>query len=210
MVGLGALPVPPGSPPISRATVVTPDGNTVVGYSFVAGDERPFRWTAAGGMTQVFVRSYANPNDVSADGSVIVGTGINFPNSFYWNDATGLHTLDDPATSFVASAYGVTANGLTVVGAGSKDFAEARAFIWNAVTGTRLVSDVLQEAGANLGDWTLEAATDISPDGRTIVGYGRQNRGPTEAWIAYLPIPEPAASAIACVAAFAGAVVRRR
>lgn len=210
MTGLGALPVPPTTPPFSQATAITPDGTTIAGYSFVAGNELPFRWTAAEGMKQVFYRSYANVTDVSDDASVIVGTGINFPASFYWSDATGLETLDEPEKSLVVSPFGVTADGLTVVGAGSFDpFGEYRALIWDRQTGSRPLSDVLREAGVDLGGWTLTVATDISPDGRIIVGYGSRGFGQVEAWIAHLPIPEPPTHAIACIAACAVALVRR-
>jgi probable HAF family extracellular repeat protein len=211
MTGIGALPVPPTTPPSSQATSITPDGTTIVGYSFVAGDELPFRWTAAEGMKQVFYRSYANVTDISDDASVIIGTGINFPASFYWSDATGLETLDEPENSLVVWPSGVTADGLTVVGAAYYNFGgEPYALIWNRATGSRPLSDVLREAGADLGGWTLTAATDISPDGRIIVGFGRRGSGQTEAWIAHMPVPEPSGHAIAGVAACVALLVRRR
>jgi predicted hydrolase (HD superfamily) len=51
-----------------------------------------------------------------------------------------------------------------------------------------LVSDY----GLDLTGWTLEAATDISPNGRTIVGNGTNPNGDLEAWIAIIPGPATA------------------
>jgi hypothetical protein len=42
--------------------------------------------------------------------------------------------------------------------------------------------------GLNLTGWTLLEATAISPDGKTIVGYGTNPSNDTEAWIASLII----------------------
>jgi len=46
---------------------------------------------------------------------------------------------------------------------------------------------LLADGIAELDGWTLLNATGISGDGRTIVGYGVNPDGNTEAWIATIP-----------------------
>jgi hypothetical protein len=58
------------------------------------------------------------------------------------------------------------------------------------------LTDVLIAAGvSNLTGWGLTNATAVSADGYTVVGYGSNPNGQTEAWIADLrkvqPIPTP-------------------
>ena len=49
--------------------------------------------------------------------------------------------------------------------------------------------ELLIAGGATgLTGWTLTQASGISADGRTIVGFGRNPRGQTEAWIAHLDL----------------------
>jgi len=43
-----------------------------------------------------------------------------------------------------------------------------------------------------LSGWTLEPARDVSGDGRTIVGWGRNPSGDLEGWIADIPEPSTA------------------
>ncbi len=55
----------------------------------------------------------------------------------------------------------------------------------------RSLHDMLtDDFGLDLTGWTLSEAWNISDDGLTIVGYGNNPDGYTEAWIA--TVPEPA------------------
>ncbi len=45
--------------------------------------------------------------------------------------------------------------------------------------------------GLNLAGWNLTAAMGVSADGNTIVGYGTNSLGRTEAWLAVLAEPTP-------------------
>lgn len=51
--------------------------------------------------------------------------------------------------------------------------------------------------GLDLTGWTLSVANGISNDGKSIVGYGSNPLGQTEAWIA--TVPEPSTLAIAAI-----------
>ena len=48
---------------------------------------------------------------------------------------------------------------------------------------------MLIDLGLDLTGWQLNNATGISADGLTIVGYGPNPNGDTEAWIAVIPEP---------------------
>jgi len=83
------------------------------------------------------------------------------------------------------------------------------------------LADVLTGLGVDLSGWVLHDATDISADGRTIVGCGTNPAGVPEAFVAYIPgvgdqaVPVPAldtgslALAAALVASSGCRVLRR-
>jgi probable HAF family extracellular repeat protein len=104
---------------------------------------------------------------VSADGSVVVGTSEVFgpPHAFRWTESGGMRDLGDLG-GCCSAAYGVSADGAVVVGE-----SDGRAFRWTASGGM----EDLNTTYANLltpGSY-LQRATAISPDGRYIVGVGR-------------------------------------
>ncbi len=91
--------------------------------------------------------------------------------------------------SFSSSAWGVSADGSTVVGYSGSALGN-EAFIWDTINGMRSLKDVLESGGLNLTGWTLSEARGISDNGLTIAGSGTNPSGQNEAWIA--TIPEPA------------------
>ena len=55
----------------------------------------------------------------------------------------------------------------------------------------RRLQDVLeQEYGLDITGWRVGGATGITPDGRTMVGWGVNPNGNTEAWLARIPEPD--------------------
>jgi MYXO-CTERM domain-containing protein len=142
MVGLGDLP---GGDFFSQALGVSADGSTVVGHSRHATDPgtyEAFRWTAASGMVGLGDLPggdfYSDAYDVSADGSTVVGVSHSAGNSFTglqafrWTSAGGMEPLwdllfaqgIDPAADGWTQlnwAYGVSANGNTIVGYGIRN-----------------------------------------------------------------------------------------
>jgi uncharacterized membrane protein len=98
--------------------------------------------------------------------------------------------------AFGSTALAVSADGSVVVGSGNtvNGINVGEAFYWTESGGMQSLKDMLVNLGADLTAWdgkawTLTAATGISADGKTIVGYGFNDQSP-EAWIA--TIPEPA------------------
>lgn len=198
--GLGFLPTGMGS---SQAFGVSGDGTIIVGTSvvFENGSEvtEAFRWTGAGGMQGLGDLpggpTWSVAPAISADGSTIVGAGstsASFTNqAFRWTSEDGMIGLGYlPGQTTGGEALAVSGDGSIIVGDAGP------AFIWDEVHGMRELRTVLQDDfGLNLSNWTLGAATGISADGSTIVGYGVDTSDPnphTEAWIAVLPEPSGA------------------
>ena len=166
MVGLGFLP---GSGVFSEsaAQAVSADGSTVVGNNFDhgTGDIEAIMWTLGDGMVRIgsltggTQRSFAN--DVSADGSTIVGyanSDNGIQEAFRWTDATGMVGLGDlPGGTFDSGAYGVSADGTVVVGWG-QDAAGIEAMRWTEVGGMRSIAELLTAEGIDLTGWSLRLA----------------------------------------------------
>jgi hypothetical protein len=59
------------------------------------------------------------------------------------------------------------------------------AFVWIERRGIFSLRQFLIDAEIDMNGWTLEVATAVSADGRSVVGYGPHN-GNYEAWVAFL------------------------
>jgi len=184
MMGLGDLP---GGRFGSGAEAVSADGNVVVGTGWVDdsahdGDEMsPFRWTSATGMVDLGDLDNCISNwgcrssegtDVSADGSVVVGSsnhGFDTREAFRWTSADGMSSIGAlPSGRARARAYGVSADGTVIVGSdevweNNEDSGEA--FRWTAGTGMVGLGDLPDGRFAS-------GANDVSADGSVIVGVG--------------------------------------
>jgi probable HAF family extracellular repeat protein len=191
---LGTLPGDVGS----YAAAVSEDGSVVVGYSSASsGAVHSFRWTPAQGMQDlgtVAGRPASTAYAISSDGSFIAGTtGPSFPLSipgavaYLWSTPAGMRGLGMPAGATYSRAYGVSSVGPVVVGFAANAQGD-RAMLWNAGLGPVYLDQYLSSLGVSLTGWTLTNAHAITPDGRTIVGWGVHN-GHTEGWIATIPPP---------------------
>jgi uncharacterized membrane protein len=168
--------------------IVTPNGATVI--------------TPSGGQAGV--------TDLSIDGSVAVGYAP-FPNgngsAFRWDATNGLVQLDAAFSASDGSyARATSLDGDVIVG----DYfifgqPGTRAFLWNPTDGFVDLRDELVAnygLGAQLAGWTLLTATDISLDGRVIVGQGINPNGIEQAFL--LRFPSVPATAVSYGAACAG------
>jgi uncharacterized membrane protein len=200
----------------AQAYALDADGSVVVGR---AQNYRPemgigfeaFRWTAEEGMTALGDfpggRYFSEATGTSADGSVIVGRGHSAAGSeaFRWTADEGLVSLGDlPGGRHESGAFAASADGSVIVGyanvaPGSNGITSPghTAFIWDEVRGMRHIQKVLEdEVGLDLAGWDLWAASDISADGHTIVGWGFNPEGRQEGWIATMPEPSVAMAAL--------------
>jgi probable HAF family extracellular repeat protein len=163
MQGLGYLP---GGSSYSGATGVSFDGSVIVGSSDGGG---AFRWTSAGGM-QGLGGLIGGANDVSADGSVVVGYGYNdsgTEEAFRWTSDGGVQWLGDlPGSDFYSYASDVSGDGATVVGTSHSDSApQGEAFRWTNAGGMQALGDLP-------GGPFYSIPAGVSFDGSIIVGTG--------------------------------------
>ncbi len=127
----------------------------------------PFRWTSACGMVALpdlpggAVSTGAK--DVSADGTVITGSGVTDigVQAYFWTQGTGMVALGGlPGGDGRSASDAVSNDGFTIAGRGNP--ADAEPFRWTLADGMESLGEL---PGADRG-----AAKGISGDGTTIVG----------------------------------------
>jgi len=164
----------------SRATAISADGSTIVGFweSPQQGFRRAIRW--AGGKRDMFagINTPGEATALTSDGSQIVGQAWNgtTPAAFYFTDATGVISLGtlskNPYDESIANSISDT--GVVVGWSGDPFGGGIKAFIWDTKhpkANMHYLRDVLNRAGANIpSNIYLTTALTISADGSTIVG----------------------------------------
>jgi uncharacterized membrane protein len=140
---------------------------------------------------------------LNRDGSILIGASAGeildeegeiiseFSRSLMWTDSLVPVPLGDlPDGRDFNWANDLSDDGSRVVGLAMTD-AGPVGYLWTPDDGMRAVADVLAEHGLALeiAGWSLEAVTAITPDGRTLVGYGVDPTGARSAWLAHIPEP---------------------
>lgn len=186
MTGLGDLP---GDLFFSQAYTISSEGNVIAGQSRSANGPEAFRWTEDEGLVGLgdlpggtyFSVVYS----ASADGEVLAGWGQSAEGieAFRWKDGTMTGLGDLPGSFFFSVALATSSDGSVVVGYSEAEPQGYHAFLWTEADGMRNLKEVLEaDYGLDLAGWKLSLPYDISEDGTTIVGYGTNPAGQTEAW----------------------------
>jgi len=178
----------------SRATNISPDGSTIVGFyeDPVQGFRRPVRWIA--GSTDLFLGD-GIPGEaigVSSDGSQIVGqaadsTGIG--RAFYYTNSGGLIDLSalDRHSPDQSVAIGVSDNGIVIGADINTTVWTSQPFVWTANKGMRRLQPALVRNGAIIRPGvTLTSVLAISADGSTMVGLLTDAKSHQGVWIAHI------------------------
>jgi probable HAF family extracellular repeat protein len=170
---------------------ITPDGQFIIGRQYMSTSSvtLPFRWHHGTVETlPILEGGWANALDISANGRVVVGQSRTADGRFpavRWVDGA-IQNLGIPGQSSVA--YAVSGDGALIVGSYSTPQG-ARAFIWDEQHGMRdlttLYASVIGEGAI------LYAATQITLNGRYIVGYGYNPETEIQEGFLLDTIPEP-------------------
>lgn len=150
----------------SSAWGMTSDGSTVVGLGDFGGFlGNAVKWSEAGGFVDLgttFPGASSRANGINDDGSIIVGWQDDDLDRFgvYWKNGVQTHLKDNNGDN-VGEIANVTPDGKTMIG-----FNINNPYIWNETDGYLELThpDPMFEG----------AATGVSDDGKTVVGYFRQ------------------------------------
>src|SRR5271166_1019575 len=177
----------------SRATSISADGSTIVGFyeDPTQGFRRPVRWIA--GSTDIFLGDVPGEAiGVSSDGSQIVGQVVDStgnPRAFYYSATGGLVSMGvlSGNSTDESVAIGLSDSGVAI-GASINPFTwTSQPFIWSQKTGIRWLKATLIRNGAVIPtNVVLTNVLAISADGSTLVGLWTDtnfNQGP---WLAHL------------------------
>jgi uncharacterized membrane protein len=145
----------------SFATAINSNGSVIVGASGSYGRVAT-RWIN-GVQHQLSGMPFGDSvaTATSETGASVVGN--NSQGAFLWREIGGVSSLGTLAGGSYSQAYGISADGGTIVGV-SNSSVSTFAFRWTAATG-------MQSLGIMAGGIT-SSATAISADGRVIVGFG--------------------------------------
>ena len=170
------------SPGATNASAVSSDGTVIVGHGLISvtGEFRSeaFRWTRETGpvgLDDLPGGSFSSSaNDVSADGSVVVGVATTSAGdqAFRWTQSAGIQPLeegDSPSGFDESQALAVSSDGTVIVGVGWNSDG-IMAFRWTEESGFERLGDLA-------GGAVESVAYDVSADGSVIVGYSRSSQG---------------------------------
>jgi uncharacterized membrane protein len=186
-------PILIGDPPTDASVpqgvvaAVSASGESSAGVLLTsAGNYRVFRRSGTGELTDLgpcysspFFSCAAVPSPMglsfSDDGAVLAGAigAVGDPsagNAFVYTDAGGMTLLapDEPTTVRDISGDGSVVLGVFLDGL----YDTGTPFVWDRTRGVRSLSDVLSTAGVSLDGWSLDDASELSKDGRVVVGVG--------------------------------------
>jgi hypothetical protein len=203
----------PGGGRFSYLYGLSGDGAVACGTSTTDVGWEAYRWTPALGMQRLQGppgHTSSEGTAISLDGETIVGAALG-PEGWQavrWGPSGPAIPIGDPPVEdfFASEAFGVSANGRAILGKTSGDVSFG-AFLWDTLRGVRPLdvelADVygVPDPGFGLGQVLL-----LSADGRAILGESDDHR----AYRILLQSPEPAAGALALVAAGTLAALTRR
>ena len=184
----------------NRATAISADGSTIVGFGQGDFSRSAAAWNADGTALLFDGSNGGELEGLTPDGNLLVG--IYASKATYWTECEGFVELGSLDPNEGARARGVSADARTIVGSsGSLLSGGFTAFVWTPERGMESLQDRLVGLGVEVpAGVTLEIANAVTDDGSTVVGqafFADAKKGVFEnrAFIATLPDAEPSCPA---------------
>ncbi|MBL8761126.1 MAG: hypothetical protein JNL50_07470 [Phycisphaerae bacterium] len=215
MQDLGTLP---NSLPVESAIAncVSGDGRVVIGTSSSGeGGKEAFVWTAETGMVGLGrdpTAKYSTAKSMTPDSKFIVGTrsiwktGGPITLAYRWTAESGMVFIEDDVDSFdVASPIAISLDGRTIVGNTVPQSDGDETFIWREGVGMVGLESYLKSIGLDVRamGYRLHFVSNMSDDGRFIVGQATNPDGYGEAFLIEIPAPGVIPPLVLGVLAFA-------
>jgi len=195
---------------VSHATGISADGGVICGASLPERSTdmymRAVYWTPERGIQELGTfpdHHTSSALAVSPDGSTILGLIVSSENPDAWlwqpvrwrlsNGSSVFEPMTRPPNTRMAAGYATSTDGSITVGVAGyyQDgdlTAVLRAALWTPHIGVVDLNEYLPTIGIDTTGWTLDYATGVSADGRTIVGSGVFNGAP-RGFVLTLPPP---------------------
>lgn len=150
-------------PVFGQFNALSGDGSTIAGfYTISSGNIQAIRWSASNGL-QFLSSQYSTANDLSSDGSIVVGSYYPLLNgrlqAFRWTPSTGIQQLSPGPMNLQSEALACSSDGSVIVGRITGPGTSPSPYIWTQSTGMVLLTD-------NPG-----TATAVSSHGDVVAGY---------------------------------------
>jgi uncharacterized membrane protein len=182
----------PPAPHSSRASAISANGKTIVGFwEDPTGPRRPVRWVE--GKHELFLgsKTIGEASAVTSNGQTIVGQSSDsygYGVAFLYSDKGGKHLLGTlrHLSTDQSFANGISDNGLIVGWSGDLFNGGTQAF-WSTGRGMKKLSTVLKSMGAKIPAGTvLTNAFSISADGSTLAGQYEDSQFHFGNWMAHI------------------------
>lgn len=219
MINLGTLP---NDAPVeySQARAVSADGAVVVGSATsTGGGAEAFMWTQQTGMVGLGRPPDAVTSeawDVSADGRFVSGVCDVFSQAgsgtvmFRWSADSGLVPIEDLFDGIKSGKpVSISADGKTIIGNTIPQIDGDQTFIWREGVGIVGLESYLKSIGLDVRamGYRLGFVSNMSDDGRFIVGQASNPDGHGEAFL--IEIPSPSGASLLAIGALLAARRRR-
>lgn len=178
----------------SRATGISGDGSTIVGFweDATQGNRQPVRWIS--GTADLFLGNVAGEAiAASSNGAQIVGQAADSTGNgrgFYYSTAGGLIDLGVISGNKTdqSVAFGLSDNGIVIGSSINPFFWTSQPFVWSQRLGLRPLQKALVRGGAVIpAGVTLINVMAISGNGAAMVGQWQDANYRLGTWIAYVP-----------------------
>ncbi|KIA89373.1 T9SS type A sorting domain-containing protein [Kaistella jeonii] len=170
---LGSIAATGSGTDLSSSWGMSGDGSIIVGLGWInAGKAHAVKWDAANGMVDlgaVLATRSSRANAISNNKEIIVGwqdQADGFRSGVKWVNGI-VQYIKDNDNNLVGEAVGVSDDGKIIAGGN-----QGLPYVWNETTGFQKITH------PNASPFFKGAATGISGDGKTVVGYFRPNGPP--------------------------------